>query len=289
MTPQKSLLSQVGSLYSQVVNYIKKYPLLITPFLIFTILELLSIIILFLAPRMPFRLLLAPPIRAFWGERFLHYPINFMLLPKLASLSRMVLSVVIGSFLTGMAVFLFGRIAEKREPRLKDAVQGSLKKYAALFLIVFGYVGIYYFLNKFFLIALAKYFVAGHRKLLFLGAGLWMGPILLAISFILAILVQSAFIYAIPALIIGREKLLKAIGTSFRFFLKNFFLTLVLVGLPMLFYVPIIIFQLNASFLIIKIFPESMLWVLLLGSVVSSLVIDLLITLVSAQVYIHKK
>jgi hypothetical protein len=289
MTSQKSVLSQVASVYSQVLKYVKKYPLLITPFFIFTILELLSIVILFLAPRMPFRLLLAPLIRAFWGERFLHYPINFILLPKLTSLSRMVLSVLIGSFLTGMAVFFFGRIAEKREPRLKDAVRDSFKKYSALFLIVFAYVGIYYFLNKSIFILLAKYFIAGHRRLLFLGSNIWMGVGLQVINFILAIIIQSAFTYAVPALIIGKERLVKAIGTSFVIFSKNFLLTAVLVGLPMLLYVPIIIFELNASFLMLKIFPEVMLWVLFLGAVISSLVIDLLITLASAEIYIHKK
>ena len=61
----------------------KKYPRTALPLLIMGILDFVALYLLYLAPQRPVSVLLAPPVRAFWGEQFLHYPMNLFLLPKL--------------------------------------------------------------------------------------------------------------------------------------------------------------------------------------------------------------
>jgi hypothetical protein len=131
--------------------------------------------------------------------------------------------------------------------------------------------------------------MAGHRQLLFFGPGIWLGPILSVIDFLLALFIQSAFIYAIPVLIIGQEKLIQSIGKSFLLFKKLFIPTLILVGLPMLIYIPILVLSYNTAFLIDKLFPEFILVVLFLSTIVSSLVIDPLITVSTTLLYLTQK
>jgi hypothetical protein len=62
------------SLWKKVTGTFKRYPAIMMPFGCIALFEILGLIILFLAPRPPFSSVLAPVIRAFWGEQFLHYP-----------------------------------------------------------------------------------------------------------------------------------------------------------------------------------------------------------------------
>ena len=275
--------------YNNAIQSLKNTPVLFTPFIIFAIIAFLSVILIYLAPRMPLRIIFGPPIRTFWGEAFLHYPTNFILLPKLVSLATMALSIIFGSLLTGMAVAMACDAYNKKTPRLNQSFKTAIKKYAAIFLIVFIITAIMYIAVKIVFIGLAKYFIAGHSRLLFLKASFWMGPFLLAANFILAVLIQSAFIYAIPLIIIGKVKLLKSVIKSFVLFKKLFLPTLILVSLPMCLYIPIIILSYNNVFLIDKFFPEIILYLALLGVIVNSLIIDPIITISTTFLYLAQK
>ena len=267
---------------------LKNNPALFVPFLIFAIFEFITLIIIYLAPRMPLRIIFGPAIRTFWGEQFLHYPLNFLLLPKLASLSRMFLSVFFSSLLTGMAVSIVFDLYNKKQVKLKASFKVALKKYISLFIVVLILTATFYFTVKIITIGLTRYFIAGHSRLLFLGPGIWIGPILLCLNFILAVLIQSAFIYAIPVLIIDNEKLIKSIIKSLALFKSLFIPTIILVGLPVLVYIPIIVLKYNTTFLINRIFPEFILWVAILGIIVNAL-IDLIITTSCTVVYLINK
>ncbi|MFA5093592.1 MAG: hypothetical protein WC543_06635, partial [Candidatus Omnitrophota bacterium] len=235
--------------YDKTNQSIKSNPVLLVPFAIFAACEFIVLIIAYLAPRMPLKLLLGPPIRALWGERFLHYPINFILIPKLVSLARIGLTVLIGSLLTGVTTLLVYKLFKKSKPSLKNAFKASFKKYISLFGIILLFTLIFYFLDKVTSKILLKYFISGHTKLLFLSAKLWLGPILMGINFIFAVIVQSAFIYAIPVLLIEEKSLTKSVIKSFALFKRLFLKTVILVGLPMLLYIPIVVLQSDSAFL----------------------------------------
>jgi hypothetical protein len=289
MSPQDSHTLSIKKAYNTTVKSFKNNPALFVPFIIFAILEFISLIIIYLAPRMPLRLIFGPPIRTFWGERFLHYPLNFLLLPKLTSLARMGLTILLGSLLTGMAVAITLDIYNKKQIKLAASFKTAFKKYIYLFSVVFLFTLLFCLLVKIVTIVLIKYFIAGQSRLLFLGPGIWLGPILLIINFLLALFVQSAFIYTIPFIIIEKEKLIKAIIKSFVLFKKLFVPTLILVGLPMLLYIPVIILQYKGAILMNRLFPEFVLLLSVLGVIISSLVIDPLVTISTTFLYLLNK
>lgn len=198
----------------------------------------------------------------------------------------MALSVVIGSLLTGIAVFLIFDIYNKKHLNLKIAFKSALKQYLYFFIIVLLLSVIYFMAGKVVSMILTKYFISGRSKLLLWDARTWMGSILTVINVIIAVLVQSAFTYAIPVLVVEKTKLIKSIISSFALFKKLFIPTIILVGLPMLIYIPIIILNQNSSFLMQKLFPEFILWVAFLNVVISGLVIDPLITVTATFLYL---
>ena len=279
MPSKPSNLSLISRVYSSTIQSFQKNPKIYLPFAIFALIEFIALIVLYLAPRPPLRALLGPPIASIWGEKFLHYPANFLLLSKLAYLSRMCLAVIFSSLLTGLAIAML----------YKKPLNSVYKKYVSLFLIVLLITAIFYFGFKAITSLLLQYFYAGHAKLLFLGPEIWFGPILTTLNFLIAIIVQGAFTYAIPALIGSDQKFLKAIFTSFVVFKRYFVVSFVLVGLPMLFYIPVVVLYSNTPFLIDKVFPEVILLVATLGVIINSLIIDPLVTISTAVLYSQEK
>jgi hypothetical protein len=124
---------------------------------------------------------------------------------------------------------------------------------------------------------------------LFLKPKLLFTIILPCLNFILAVLIQSVFVYAIPILIIDKENLIKSIVKSFNICRRFFLRTLILVGLPLLIYIPIIVLDYNTAFLINKLFPEFILIVLFSSIIVNSLIIDPIITVSTTVFYLLLK
>jgi hypothetical protein len=278
MAKGTSVLSKFSHSYGTALSAIGKDPKIYLPFLIFAGIELLSLIVLYLAPRAPLRSVFGPIIRTFWGEQFLHYPQNFLLLPKLAGLARMNLSVLFGSLLTGVAVaYLY-----------KMSFLKAVRKYGNLLFIVFILTISYYVLYKVMFIVLVKYFQAGHAKLLFWGPNAWLGPFLSILNQLLALVLQSLFVYAIPIILTTERKFIGAIIGSARVFMKNFVLTILMVGIPMLIAIPLLFLNYNSQYLMTKIAPEVIFWLGVLGIMVNSLLLDPMITLSTAAFYAHE-
>ena len=288
MNLQNSSLATTKKAFKESWLALKNNRVIFIPFLIFAIVDLVSLFILFLAPRMPLRLALGPIIRTIWSETFLHYPANFILLQKLSFLSRLALSVLIGSLLTGMAVSIIQSIFYKRPVELKKSFLSALKIYFSLFLVTLIVTGLFYFTGKAMSFVLAKYF-SRHARLLFIGARIWFGPVSMALNFLIALFIQALFIYAIPLLIIEKMKFKKAIARSFVLLKKLFIPTILLIGLPMLLYIPIIVMEYNTVFLIEKFIPEIILVILMTGIIINSLLIDPLITAATTLLYLKKK
>lgn len=289
MTPRHISKSIIKSTFVQTLNYFKYNPLLFTPFAIFASFEFVAIFILYFSYHYPLSLIFGPPIRAFWGEQFLYYPFSLLLLPKLVSLARMALIVVLGSFLTGMAVQIVLDIHNRRRIKLTRSFAPAIKKYVSLFIVVFNYTALFYFITKLIKLLLTKYFATGHTQLLFLKPATWMGSVLSGVNLAIAILIQSAFIYAIPILIIEKEKLLTSIIKSLLLFKKLLVPTIFLVGVPMLIYVPIIVLTYNSAFLIDRLSPVFVVLVLILGTIISSLLIDPLVTVATTVLYLENR
>lgn len=288
MTFNKSTTS-IRKTYSGSIRLLKENPSVFLPFLLFGLIELSFLILIYLSPRQPFILLFGPPIKTFWGEMFLHYPLNFLLLPKLSSFSRMAFNVLFGSLFNAAVVVMLLDIFNKKKLKIGKAFGLSLKKYLYLFSIILLVTVLFYFSTKFINAAFARYFMRGHTKLLFIKSSIWMGPILFTVNFIAALFIQSIFVYVIPILMVEKLSLSKSIKKSFVLFRKLFIITLILVGVPMLLFLPVLILNYNTAYLINALFPEFIMIVAVLGAIISSLVIDPLVVVTTTFLYLNIK
>jgi hypothetical protein len=285
-------MSAVSKIYAATYKLFKDNPGLFLPFLLLFLLQILALILLYLSPRLPLRIVFGPIIRTFWGLRygnsFLHYPYNFILLPKLVQVSSLALSVFVGALTSGMAIAMVSGIHHKNKVDFLSATRLAISKYVYLFIIVVLWVVALHYTSKLLTLGVVHLavFLARFR---FLKLGLIIAPFLTFVNFALTVVIHSLLVYAIPVLIFEKEKLWKCILKSLSFFKQHWMTTLFFVALPMLVYMPFSILLQSPLFLIDKFFPEFVACVILLGIIVNFLLIDPLITVSAALFYLSQR
>ncbi len=254
---------------------IRKHPVVFAPFVIAAGCSLIALYILFLAPQRPLSYLLAPPIRAVAGEKFLHYPFNFIILPKLFRLGDLFVGALVGMLMSAVGV---GIVAEgltgKRPSFLINFIVAGKRYFAlvAVWLISFG------------AITLAMKLIPQ----MFDSRFVIVKAFFVAISLGLSILIQAMFIYTVPVLILERQKLIPALRENFRMVLKYFLPTLILVLIPALVYVPVLLLKSYAVAFVHTTFPETVLIILGAGIVVTFF-IDVWVTVSITTFFLKKR
>ncbi len=281
--------TKLRTVYHQTIQALKSQKKLLLPFGIFAAVESLVLTLIYLAPRVPFRAVLGPPIKAFRGEMFLHYPANFLIIPELSSFFRNILTVILGSLLAGTAAVMIRQAFWKKEASFIRAIGEAGRKYFQLFFIVLITAVILNYAYKGVTFGIIKYFTAGHKELLGFGFAIWRGPVTVVLNVVILLIVQAFFIYTVAFLMLGNQKLFKAIWQSFVFFGKHIWQTLLIVTLPFLFYIPVIILQYKTAYLIDNVFPEVVLIIAYSGIIISSLIVDLFVTMSATLYYLNNK
>lgn len=253
---------------------IRKHPVVFAPFLISGACSVIVLYILFLAPHRPISYLLAPPIRMAMGEKFLHYPFNFVVLPKLFRLGDLCVSAFVGMLMSAVTVGMVADILAERRPSFLISFLVAIKRYFMLILVWFVSFGI---------ISLVMNFLPGFFDLQArLGKSLFV-----TISLAVSIFVQLLFIYVVPALILGRKKIIPAFKDNLKTLANKFIPSMIVVAVPAVMYVPILLFKSYAGLFAQTNFPEMVLLVLLAG-VVMTLAIDFWITVCITILYVKQ-
>jgi len=261
---------KIIEIWKETFIILRRYPQIFLPFLLVGIFSGITLYILYLAPQRPVSFLLAPPIRVFFGEKFLHYPYNLYLLPKLYYYAHILIGATLGILMNATACFMLKDIYyREREPRILANSFLSLKRYFSLL----GIWAIIFFLSYFWL-RLIK--IKGENSISFS-----------IFSFLGNVFISTLFIYAIPALVFEKRKIFSALGRSLVLFKKFPFLTLFLVFIPSSFYLPVIFLKRNILFLMEHFSPEIIIFVLGIGISVS-VVVDLFTTTLPAVLFLKE-
>jgi hypothetical protein len=251
----------------------KRYPVIAVPFVVIAAVDVVTLTALFLAPRPPVSIALAPIIRAFWGEKFLHYPVNFLLLPQLFNYGRNILSFIVGITFTGIATALIMQAYQNAEPKWWFCIQKALKKYLRLVVvwgITFGMtVLVVRALNSF------SNLFSSYR-------------ILMGLEFGASIIVQMVFVFAVPAVIIENKKISASLVRSLAL-VKNYPITaFIFVLIPSLLFIPITYLHLKLPSLMERLVPEVVLYALVIR-IITINIIDFFITSSASIVLLYHR
>lgn len=222
----KEGLNLSKSVWSMTFRMIVKYPRVLIPFLSIALFETLILTVLFYYPRPPFSAIFAQPIKAFFGVRYLHYPYNLLLLPKLFYYGQVITMLTLGVIMVGMAIGMIGQVhTEGNKPRILGNINRSLRRFFAL-------SGIWFIT---FIASLAIL-----KMPLFLITKLSLPPLAAKLllfvffygGFLAVFLIEAVFIYAYPAIIIERRGLINGVMRSFSMAKDVFVATVILVLVP---------------------------------------------------------
>lgn len=243
----------------------KKHPNTIVPFLIMGVMDFVVLYVVYLAPQRPVSIALAPPIRAFWGEQYLHYPMNLLLLPKLYNHAHMLLLATLGVLTSGCAIAMISEASSGNTPKLFSSFFLALKRYVSLLII-----GVVVFLISFFLGKLS---------------GKVAMPLSYGIYFLL-IAVQIILLYAMIAVMVNKNNIIRALKRSFSLAAKHVIVTLAITVSAAVLYFPVILLKQNLSALITKFSPDIVVVVLGVGIIVVTIV-DVVVTFLATQLFLR--
>ncbi len=247
-------MKNIGIVWKEAGSIIGRRPTIALPFIIGCLVNVAVIFLLYLAPQRPILSILGPPIRVFFGEQFLHYPNNFILLPKLFSYAEIVTAALFGMLMTAVGV---GMIADvKRGVRASFFINliRAFKRYFALFSVWLLTFGLITGVSKLMPFVLKPINSKG------------VGFLVISIYFVMNILINLIFVYSIILIIVKRKKLIPALKQGVVLFTKLFVPTALLAVLPSLLYLPVLVLKTKVYFFINNIFPEMILIVLLIGA-----------------------
>ncbi len=182
------------------------------PFLATAIVELAGVGVVWLAPQAPFSKVLAPPIRFFFGNDVLHYPMHLWFLYHAMKHTHVVATLLAGAFLSGLAYAMVRHSHEGKPLSLHAALTSKQVRYGRvtlLWLLTWG-------MGKGTMEVVTR--VAPKAVWVF-----WAGMGL-------AVALQWLFVYAIPSAIFDGstwfKALLRGIGEALRYPVSTFLIIL---------------------------------------------------------------
>ncbi|MFH0774123.1 MAG: hypothetical protein V2A53_01315 [bacterium] len=240
---------------------LKKHPLIILPYIFLSLIEATLLILLYLAPQPPVSTFLAPPIKAFFGEAYLHYPSNLLILPALFDYSLLFLTIIFGVMINGMVVGMVSDAHEKKGLYLFANLAKAIKKYPALILL-----SLFMAISAYIIFIIPKMLILGfytHQMETIFHLSQWrVLQIALGTSFFFFLILDLLFAYSIPVVIIENRGIFSAIKRSFSVNRGILFSTFFLVLIPTIFNCIILLLKLKILFFMEMTFPEIVLFIL---------------------------
>lgn len=242
------------------------------PYILMFMLQIFYLEILYFSPRYPLVNFFGPIIRSFWGEQFLHYPQNLLLLPRLFHniFVQGFFYIFINSFLIAVSIGMILSINEGSKIRLKDMCAIVWERFVHIFVLaVLSFVCVKYLLSVYSSLyerALIIRSVSGKfymlKTLIINGSPYF--------NLLISVIIAMFFAYALPIIISQKKNVFSAIKDNFFMVCRAPVTTFMIILLPSLLYVPILL--LRSSFVMQFGIPELSVLMLIFSAFVMVLI-----------------
>ncbi|MCP4649465.1 MAG: hypothetical protein GY853_05200 [PVC group bacterium] len=217
------MIKTIIKIWKDGISFVFKHPSIITPFLLLAIMEAIWLSMSYYAPRPPISIIYAPLIKAFMGEKMVLYPYNFLVLPQLVFIGRVLGYLTVGLISLGMtAVGVVQISTEESGIRFFGNLNRALRRYPALL----G-VGVLYGLLSMIVYKIPRVIIGN-----FFSQSSYAQVLIIVVfisSFLLMVLLEMILIYAPLFILVLRQGIFSAVKNSFSFCLKFFMPTLTFV------------------------------------------------------------
>ena len=233
----------VGPLLRTAINTLVANKVILFPYSIVLFVQLLALEILYFIPQFPLNTVFAPIIRKLWSEDYLHFPFNIALLPKLYQYAQIPIFLFISSYLIGVSVAVIAKINSNKTVKMRSVFRETVGCYIhivvaaaisfSMVVLLFKSYGLLTSRALMIRSTAGIYFII--KKVILSGAPY--------INLFFSVLVSTLFAYVIPIIIIDKRKVFAALWVNFKILIKSFWLTLLMVLIPSLLFVPILLLR----------------------------------------------
>ncbi|MBF0478085.1 MAG: hypothetical protein HQL26_01245 [Candidatus Omnitrophica bacterium] len=254
----------VFSLLGESVTALLNNPSVATPFLTIIFIELLLVEILYFSTRFPLVHFFGPIIQKLWGAVYLHYPNNLLILSSILPYAQIAIFIVIGNFFISMSAAALGLIETKQSDSL-SAGRIALSRYFHVLVAAFLLWGIsWLFLSGYRLVLARALKIHSTTGIFFVikAATVYGAPYF---NLFLGCLATSLLAFLIPALVIDKKNLFRAIGCNFILVWKHFWTVLLIVLIPTILYIPVLAFRANINDVANMTFQGIRVWAIVAG------------------------
>lgn len=286
--PRKKTPKDLIPLLRGAINSFITHPPILLPFITIAFLQMLILEILYFAPRFPLSAFFNPLVRTRWGEEFIHYPTNFVILPKLFQYAQIPLYIFVSSFLITVAIASIAAINDGRKVKFLSACRDMLSQYVHVFVAAVLSFGVFYGCHRIYglMVGRALQISSNEGPFFMIKTAVIKGAPYF--NLIIGILVTTVFAFVFPLIAIERKKVFSAIGRNFKYLWGSFWYMIALVALPTVFYVPVLLLRSNIAAIAQTTFPEIRVLVLL-ASIVVTIFIDATVYTAITMYYLLKK
>ncbi len=272
------------STFNTMVSYKKLY----YPLVVLAFIQLLCLELLYFSPRFPLAAFFGPIIRNIWGEKYLHYPLNLVLLPKLFYYAQLVIYLFVGSFLLAVLSRLVVTYNNEGKVDVRKALRSCWPLYVHVLLATFLTFGIFHLLSMAYGMIIQRAFEIRSTA----GIFFWIKQLVIQgapyVQFIASILVTTLFVYVVPIIMVHQKKIASALIENFKVLGSSMWLSLVIVLIPSLFYIPILILRNHVGFLASLSGPEIQILVIVLSAIIT-IAVNAFIMAAATIFYLYKK
>lgn len=237
-------------------------PAILFPLSIGVFIQLLTLEILYFSPRFPLDIFFGPIVSRIWAEAFLHYPLNFFLLPKLFYYAQIAIYLFIGSFLSAVAISMVASLNNHEKVSFKSAVNKVFPFYLHIFLA--GLLSLVLFNTFSFLF----YKAIGQAVSIEKGAGALSQFLSVSqpyFNLFIGVMATVLLAFVIPVIAIEQKKITGALWANFSKLRKSFWFIFAVTAVPTMLYIPVFLLRNNMSEIANSTFPEIQVFLILLG------------------------
>ncbi len=224
----------------------------VRPLLVYAAVQLVVLVMLALFAYPPFVSFVMPLIRWRLGESAMHYPGSFLALRAIFGQVDMVLTVVLGGFVTGAAVWLFSVYHGGGEDPPATGFRVAAKSYIPILVIALIGLAIAQIVTR---VPMTLWgYLADERPMRF--------RLLRMATIGMVMVVQSLLVYAIPYVILGGRRVWSALGASLSLAARNPVTTFLIVAVPAAIELLPAWLSRNSTVIMYRFAPEGMVMIL---------------------------
>ena len=280
-------LNIYGSVMGLTFRNLRKSPGLMLPLFYLALIELVGIAIIYYSVQWPLNLVLAQPIKAFYGEISLHYPFNLVALLKIFNKYESFTEIIFGSLLAGMTISMYNQMTKNMTIRFGKNFNIAFNRYLRLlgyslflFIIIYGFSSATEYLRNMVLKNNDGYFLG-------MGAIKW-SLIVAVVNFIFYLVIQILFLYVPIGIIVENFGLWRAAKESIKVMRKYFLVSGLIVALPFLLYLANAFLGAFSGKLMDAIAPEVAIALTVL-TVIVVFIINIMINISATILYLNVK